>query len=76
MPLVTEVGFGLGGSFGRGALQVGGATVDYYSAAAASAGLQVGAQQYSHVLFFMTPEALMEFAPRPDGWPGQGSNTR
>jgi lipid-binding SYLF domain-containing protein len=67
MPLVTEVGFGLGGSFGRGALKVGGATVDYYSAAAASAGLQVGAQQYSHVLFFMTQEALLEFRTSP-GW--------
>lgn len=67
MPLVTEVGLGLGGSFGRGALRVGGATVDYYSAAAASAGLQIGAQQYSHVLFFMTPDALLEFRTSP-GW--------
>ena len=67
MPVVTEVGFGLGGSFGRGALKVGGATVDYYSAATASAGLQIGAQQYSHVLFFMTPDALMQFRTS-DGW--------
>lgn len=67
MPLVTEAGLGLGGSFGRGALQIGGTTVDYYSAAAASAGLQIGAQQYSHVLFFMTDEALQEFRAGP-GW--------
>jgi lipid-binding SYLF domain-containing protein len=67
MPLITEAGLGLGGSFGRGALKVGNATVDYYSAAAASAGLQIGVQQYSHVLFFMTPEALMEFRTSP-GW--------
>jgi lipid-binding SYLF domain-containing protein len=67
MPLITEVGLGLGGSFGRGALRVGGATVDYYSAAAASAGLQIGAQQFSHVLFFMTPDALLEFRTSP-GW--------
>jgi lipid-binding SYLF domain-containing protein len=67
MPLVTEVGLGLGGAFGRGALKVGGATVDYYSAAAASAGLQIGAQQYSHVLFFMTADALLEFRTSP-GW--------
>lgn len=67
MPLVTEIGLGFGGAYGRGALRVGGATVDYYSAAAASAGLQIGAQQYSHVLFFMTPAALQEFRTSP-GW--------
>lgn len=67
MPLVTEVGLGLGGSYGRGALQVGPSTVDYYSAASGSAGLQIGAQQFSHVLFFMTPEALLDFRQSP-GW--------
>jgi lipid-binding SYLF domain-containing protein len=61
MPLVTEAGFGVGGSYGRGALRVGGATVDYYSAAQASFGLQIGGQQYSHVLFFMTEQALAGF---------------
>lgn len=61
MPLVTEVGLGLGGSYGRGALQINGSTVDYYSAASGSAGLQIGAQQYSHVLFFMTQNALADF---------------
>lgn len=67
MPVVTELGLGLGGAWGTGALRVGGATVDYYSATAASAGLQIGAQQYSHALFFMTPEALLEFRQSP-GW--------
>ncbi len=67
MPLVTEVGLGFGGSFGRGALRVGSSTVDYYSATSGSAGLQIGAQQFSHVLFFMTPEALVEFRQSP-GW--------
>jgi len=67
MPLITEVGLGFGGAFGRGALRIGGATVDYYTAAAASAGLQIGAQQYSHVLFFMTTEALQNFRTSP-GW--------
>jgi len=61
MPLVTKAGFGIGGSYGRGALQVGGATVDYYSATSATVGLQIGAQQYAHVLFFMTEEALANF---------------
>ncbi len=67
MPVVTEVGLGFGGSYGRGALLVGQSTVDYYSAAAASAGFQIGAQQYSHVLFFMTQEALLNFR-QADGW--------
>ena len=61
MPLVTEAGFGFGGAYGRGALRVGGATVDYYSAISGSFGLQIGAQQYAHTLFFMTQPALSEF---------------
>jgi lipid-binding SYLF domain-containing protein len=61
MPVITKVGFGIGLGFGQGALQVGEAKVDYYSASSASAGPQIGVNQYSHVLFFMTPEALMEF---------------
>lgn len=67
MPLVTEVGLGLGGSYGEGALRVGPSTVDYYSTTSGSAGLQIGAQQFSHVLFFMTTEALVEFRQSP-GW--------
>ena len=67
MPVVTEIGLGLGGSFGRGALRVGDTTVDYYSSASGSAGLQIGAQQYSHVLFFMTQDALLDFR-RGQGW--------
>ncbi len=67
MPLVTEAGFGLGGAYGRGALRINGATVDYYLLTQASAGLQIGAQQYAHVLFFMTDDALQEFR-QASGW--------
>jgi lipid-binding SYLF domain-containing protein len=67
MPLVTEAGFGIGGAYGRDALRVNGATVDYYSTAKASAGFQIGAQQYAHVLFFMTEDALNGFR-RSKGW--------
>ncbi|WP_099823551.1 YSC84-related protein [Oceaniglobus indicus] len=67
MPLVTEAGLGIGGSYGRGALQVAGQTIDYYSATQASIGLQIGAQQYAHVLFFMTNDALFNFRSSP-GW--------
>jgi len=58
MPLITEAGLGFGGSFGRGALRVGGNTVDYYSSTSGSA---------SHVLFFMTPDALADFRAS-NGW--------
>lgn len=67
MPLVTKAGFGVGAAYGRGALQVDGASVDYYSAASGSVGLQIGAQQYSHALFFMNERALSDFRRSP-GW--------
>ncbi|WOI56792.1 YSC84-related protein [Palleronia sp. LCG004] len=61
MPLITQAGFGVGGSYGRGALLVDGTPIDYYSATTANVGLQIGAQQYAHVLFFMTDDALYDF---------------
>lgn len=67
MPLITKAGFGIGGAFGRGALRIGDATVDYYSATQASFGLQIGAQQFAHALFFMTEGALTDFRNSP-GW--------
>lgn len=67
MPLVTEGGFIVGGGYGRGALRVGGVTVDYYSATKGSVGFQIGAQQFAHVLFFMTEDALGRFR-RATGW--------
>ncbi|WP_441868805.1 YSC84-related protein [Phaeovulum sp. W22_SRMD_FR3] len=67
MPLVTEAGFGFGGSYGTGALRINNVTVDYYSATSASFGFQIGAQQYAHALFFMTQDALANFR-RADGW--------
>ena len=74
MPVVTEAGLGFGGSYGEGALRVDGATVDYYSAADVSFGLQIGAQQYSHVLYFMNDEALADFRAST-GW-AAGANVR
>ncbi|MDX1786430.1 MAG: YSC84-related protein [Roseovarius sp.] len=67
MPLVTEAGLGIGGGYGRGALRINGSTVDYYSATKGSVGLQIGAQQFAHVLFFMTEDALSRFR-RSSGW--------
>jgi lipid-binding SYLF domain-containing protein len=67
MPSITKASFGVGGSYGEGVLQIKGASVDYYSVASASYGLQLGAFKYSHVLFFMTQEALRDFRTI-DGW--------
>ncbi|KUJ86078.1 twin-arginine translocation pathway signal [Ruegeria marisrubri] len=67
MPLVTEAGFMFGAGYGRGALRINDVTVDYYSAVKGSAGFQIGAQQYAHVLFFMTQDALNDFRSS-SGW--------
>ncbi len=67
MPLITKAGFGVGGSYGTGALRINNTTVDYYEALQANVGFQLGAQQYAHALFFMTPEALQNFRTS-NGW--------
>ena len=67
IPRITKAGFVLGGAYGEGVLRINEAPVDYYSLASASYGLQVGAQQYSNIIFFMTEEALQKFRVK-DGW--------
>ena len=60
-PNVMKAGFFVGGDYGEGALQVAGKTVDYYSTAAISFGLQLGAQSRSEVILFMDKDALENF---------------
>ena len=67
MPKITKAGFIFGGSYGEGVLKIVGAPVDFYSVATASYGYQIGALQYSHVIFFMTEDALKTFRVT-DGW--------
>lgn len=67
IPVVTEAGLFFGGAYGQGALRIQDVTVDYYSATRASFGLQIGAQQYAHALFFMTEQALQDFR-MSEGW--------
>ncbi len=57
-PRIVKVGFLLGGAYGEGALLQGGRTTGYYNSAAASYGLQAGAQSFGYALFFMNPGAL------------------
>ncbi|NOQ93941.1 MAG: hypothetical protein GQ547_04805 [Methylophaga sp.] len=66
-PSVIKAGFGIGGEYGEGALQIGGKTKAYYSTAAASIGLQLGVQSKSVVLVFMTNDALKSFQSS-EGW--------
>jgi lipid-binding SYLF domain-containing protein len=67
MPDIVKGGLIVGGAYGEGALRVGGQSVEYYSVAAASIGLQIGVQSSKQALFFMTDEALARFR-RADGW--------
>ena len=61
IPRITKAGLMLGGAYGEGVLRINEAPVDYYSLASASYGFQIGAQQYSNIIFFMTEEALQKF---------------
>lgn len=66
-PTVIKAGFGVGGEYGEGALQVDGKTVNYYNTAAASVGLQAGAQSKSVVVVFLEKAAMTEFQ-NSTGW--------
>ena len=67
LPNVYKGGFIFGAEYGEGAMRVGGKTVDYYSIAAGSFGLQIGGQKKDIVILFMTNEALSEFRAS-SGW--------
>lgn len=66
-PSVISAGFWFGGQYGQGALRVGEQTSGYYSIAAASFGLQIGAQSKAIIMLFMTQEALDKFT-NSQGW--------
>lgn len=66
-PSVLAAGLVVGGEYGEGALRIGGKTVDYYSTATASFGLQIGAQSKAIIFLFMTQEALDKFRSS-QGW--------
>ena len=66
-PSIMKAGFFVGGDYGEGALLVGGKTTDYYSTAAISFGLQLGAQSRSEVILFMDKDTLENFRVH-DGW--------
>ena len=66
-PDVVKAGLIVGGQYGEGALRVGGKTVAYYNTAAASYGLQAGAQSFGYAMFLMTDDA-MAYLKKSKGW--------
>lgn len=66
-PSVVKAALGIGGEFGEGALRIGGKTVAYYNTAAASYGLQIGAESKIIMLLFMQEDALKKFQAS-EGW--------
>jgi len=67
LPRVIKAGFVVGGEYGEGALKINGKTIAYYSIAAGSFGLQIGAQEKNIILVFMQDEALTKFR-NSSGW--------
>ena len=59
-PEVTKAAIGVGGEYGEGALVIHGKPVAFYSTTAASIGLQIGAEQRSQVIMFLTDECTEE----------------
>lgn len=66
-PRVIKAGLGIGGEHGEGALRVGGKTVDYYSTTSGSVGFQLGVQQKTVLVVFMTNNSLKKFR-NSSGW--------
>jgi lipid-binding SYLF domain-containing protein len=64
---VIKAGIGVGGEYGEGALRIGGRTAAYYSIAAASIGLQLGAQKKDIIIVFLEDSALRKFQAS-QGW--------
>jgi lipid-binding SYLF domain-containing protein len=57
-PSVLKAGFVFGGETGNGVLLVGGRPDGFYNMTGGSWGLQIGGQDFSYVLFFMTDGSL------------------
>ncbi|HEX4196834.1 MAG TPA: lipid-binding SYLF domain-containing protein [Caulobacteraceae bacterium] len=66
-PSVLKAGFVFGGETGNGVLFVGGRPAGFYNLTGGSWGLQIGGQDFSYALFFMTPGAL-EYLNRSGGF--------
>jgi lipid-binding SYLF domain-containing protein len=66
-PGIIKAGLIIGGQGGNGALLKHGKTVGYYNIAAASFGLEAGAESFGYAMFFMTDKALA-YLNKSEGW--------
>ena len=74
-PSILKAGLIIGGQGGNGALFVDGKVVGFYNTAAASYGLQAGAQEFAYAMFLMT-DAAIESVKKADGWEVKGGTVR
>jgi lipid-binding SYLF domain-containing protein len=61
LPSVGKGALIVGIEHGKGALRIGGKTVEYYSLTAGSVGLQIGGEAKDIIIAFMTTAALEQF---------------
>jgi lipid-binding SYLF domain-containing protein len=66
-PSVLKAGFVFGGETGNGVLLVNGKPDGYYNLSGGSWGLQIGGQDFSYVLFFMT-DGSVDYLRKSDGF--------
>jgi lipid-binding SYLF domain-containing protein len=66
-PSVVKAGIGFGGEYGEGLLLVHKRPAGYYNLISASFGFQLGVQERSVIIMFMTDETLADFDSRA-GW--------
>ena len=60
-PSIVKAGFGIGGEYGEGMLIVDKKPAGYYNIVGASFGFQLGVQERSVIIMFMTRDALDQF---------------
>jgi lipid-binding SYLF domain-containing protein len=66
-PSVLKAGFIFGGETGNGVLFVHGRPEGFYNLTGGSWGLQLGGQDFSYALYFMTDSAL-DYLRKSEGW--------
>jgi len=67
IPSVIKAGFIIGGEYGTGSLRINGVTKHYYSLTSASVGYQIGAQEHSVLIAFLSEASLNNFMSS-NGW--------
>jgi lipid-binding SYLF domain-containing protein len=67
LPNVKKGALIVGGEYGKGAMRIGGKSVEYYSMVSGSIGLQIGGQAKDMIIAFMTSDALKNFR-ESKGW--------